>query len=238
MLVVIQAGHAGRTSGATGAPGEMAFNIAARNETIRLLTKYGIGARGINADVPNGSYAGDAFIAIHCDGGGPDQHGASVGYQSIGGEALATAWKHAYVGAGWSHGFHEDNYTENLHKYYGVRKAIEQGNRIACIIECGFVTSSFDMKIMTPMMVARSILKAIQATFNLPDTEEPDMELKDIEPGGKFRPVLKDITEGAVLDGIRRPTNEHPDRESLRDPLKELIKEAIREVTAETEDRP
>lgn len=237
MLVVIQAGHAGRTSGATGAPGEMAFNIAARTAAVNMLDAHGINARAIDADEPESAYRGDAFFAIHCDGGAPTQHGASVGYQANHGRVLATAWKNHYVKNGWSHGFHDDNYTTALHLYYGVRHAIEQGNTYACIVECGFITSDYDKSIMTPKMVAQAILGAVRQTFRL-TTGEDDMELSDIQPGGKFRPVLKDITEGAILDGIRRPSAGHEDRGSLRDPFKELIKEAIREVAHESGDQP
>lgn len=78
-----------------------------------------------------------------------ERAGASVGYRNAAGQSLAQAWKHAYEQRGWSGGFRDDNYTENLKKYYGTRKAVEAGNQRAFIAECGFLTNRDDKALLT-----------------------------------------------------------------------------------------
>lgn len=139
MLIVIQRGHVGRTSGATGAPGEQKFAIEAAARCEHHIRGVGHDVRIIDADVPDGYYRGDAFFALHYDSSrDPYVGGASVGYQSAEGAHVARRWKDHYVQNGWSGGFRPDNYTTNLAGYYGVREAIGQGNRHAAILEAGF----------------------------------------------------------------------------------------------------
>lgn len=155
-ILVVQMGHCFRTSGATGTPGEQAFVKAVADVCAEELGKPGPPGRGlwhlrvINADEPLEKYAGDAFVAFHCDGStNQNARGASVGYRNAAGQTLAQAWKHAYGQHGWSGGFRDDNYTENLKKYYGTRKAVEAGNQRAFIAECGFLTNRDDKALLT-----------------------------------------------------------------------------------------
>lgn len=170
MLVVIQRGHYPRRQGSTGTSGrdsdptEQEFAVVAAGECKRQLEKAGHQVRVINADVPNESYRGDRFVAIHCDGStAATAHGASAGYQTNEGARLAGAWKAAYARLGWS-GFRPDNYTAALAGYYGVRRAVAQGNRAAIIVECGFLTNPSDERILTPPrgpdLLARSLVAA------------------------------------------------------------------------------
>lgn len=142
MIVVLQAGHGGRTTGAVGAPGEQAYaaRVCARAKV--LVEELGVTARVIDADPPSTSYRGDIFVAVHYDGGSPGARGASVGFQTDEGKRLAWLWKDAYAKlAGPNiYNFRRDNYTANLSRYYGVRKAVAQGNRAAIITEGGFGT--------------------------------------------------------------------------------------------------
>ncbi|MGY1401054.1 N-acetylmuramoyl-L-alanine amidase [Streptomyces sp. SS10] len=155
-ILVVQMGHCFRTSGATGTPGEQAFVKAVADACAEEIGRPGPPAREhwrlrvIKADEPLEQYAGDAFVAFHCDGSTrPDARGASVGYPNAAGQSLAQAWKHAYERHGWSGGFRQDNYTESLEKYYGTRKAVEAGNPRAFIAECGFLTNSGDKALLT-----------------------------------------------------------------------------------------
>lgn len=141
-VLVVQMGHSGRTSGATGAPGEMAFTEAVGAACRVLLAGHGWEVRTIPADPPASAYRGDAFVAVHADGSAsPAVIGASVGYQSAAGGALAHAWREHYVALGWPGPWHPDNYTLNLAQYYGVRTARSVGNDRACIVECGTITN-------------------------------------------------------------------------------------------------
>lgn len=73
-ILVVQMGHCFRTSGATGTPGEQAFVKAVADACAEELGKLGPPGRElwhlrvIKADEPLEKYAGDAFVAFHCDG--------------------------------------------------------------------------------------------------------------------------------------------------------------------------
>jgi hypothetical protein len=164
-ILVIQMGHAGRTSGATGAPGEQAYTQRVGAACARLLNRSGWTVRLIVADPPAAQYRGDAFVAIHADGStNPAVRGASVGYQNPEGGALAAAWKAAYPRRGFSGPWHPDNYTANLKGYYGVAAARAQDTKRACIIECGTITNAEDRALMDPDRVALAIGDALGIT--------------------------------------------------------------------------
>lgn len=164
--LIVQMGHSGRTTGATGAPGEMAFTESVGAACRTLLSRNGWVVRPIPADPPGSAYRGDAFVAVHADGNNnPAVRGASVGYQNQAGGDLAGGWKAAYTALGWSGPWNQDNYTTNLAQYYGVRAAIAQGNTRACIIECGTITNPTEHDAMTgpggPQRVALAIGTAL-----------------------------------------------------------------------------
>lgn len=175
-ILVVQMGHAGRTSGATGAPGEQAYTQEVGAACARLLNRGGWSVRTIVADPPDAQYRGDAFVAVHADGSNnPDVRGASVGHQTPEGLDLAHAWRAAYKARGFTGPWNADNYTVNLGQYYGVRTAVAQGNRRACIIECGTITNADDRALMAPDRVARAVGDALGIA-----TEEEDV-LTDAE---------------------------------------------------------
>lgn len=161
-VLVVQMGHSGRTSGATGAPGEMAFTEAVGEACRRLLNRGAWVVRTIAADPAASAYRGDAFFAVHADGStNPNVRGASVGYQTAEGAGLAHAWRATYVALGFTGPWNGDNYTVNLAQYYGVRTAVQEGNRRACIIECGTITNAADRALMLPDRVALAIGRAV-----------------------------------------------------------------------------
>jgi hypothetical protein len=144
-LVVIQRGHVPRRTGATGTTGEQAFAIDAAARAALHVRRIGHQSRIINADVADSEYRGDMFVAIHYDGStNPTASGASVGYQTPEGAALARTWKRHYTANGWTRAYKPDNYTRALAGYYGVRHAVAVGNKRAIIIEAGFITNRHD----------------------------------------------------------------------------------------------
>lgn len=176
-LIVIQAGHYPRKTGATGTggldgdPTEQEFNIAAAHACAMHIMKLGHQTRVIWADVLNDRYRGDGFVAIHCDGSvNRSARGASVGYRNNAGHDFAQAWKQAYYNEGWR-GFRPDNYTVALSGYYGTRRALEVGNTRAFIAEAGFLTNLRDEAMLSlpsgPARLARSIAKAVQVVFGV-----------------------------------------------------------------------
>ncbi len=169
-VVVVQRGHVPRTSGATGAPGEQAFAIAAADRTRVHARAVGFDVRIIDADPPNTSYIGDAFVALHYDSStSPSARGASVGWQTHEGRDFASAWKRHYAANGWTGGYRADNYTAALGGYYGVRRAVAVGNRRAFIAEAGFHSNPADAALLAapegPDRVGRAVAAALVDIF-------------------------------------------------------------------------
>lgn len=198
-LVVVQRGHCFRTSGATGAPGEQEFTKAAADRAAFHLRTVGHQVRIINADVPDADYRGDLFVAIHYDSAeNPAARGASVGYQTPEGNQFAWAWKRRYVELGWPTGvFKPDNYTAKLHNYYGVRNAVEQGNRRAFIAEAGFHSNPADAALLAapegPDRVGRSIALAVV-----------DM-IGDPTPAPTPDPIIEETPDMFLYSGPKTP---------------------------------
>lgn len=181
-LLVVQMGHAGRTTGATGAPGEQAYTQVVGAECRRLLHgKSGWAVSTIPADPAASAYRGDAFVAVHADGStSPRVRGASVGFQNKLGGQLAADWRSAYVARGFTGPWHLANYTANLSGYYGVRTAVAQGNTRACIIECGTITNAEDRAIMSPTRVALAIGDALGINHGWDDTEDDEVSAQEV----------------------------------------------------------
>lgn len=146
-LLIVQMGHCYRKSGATGTSGEQDYATAVGHAC--MLHLDGVGGwrvRTTLADVDD--YRADAFFAVHCDGStSASARGASAGYQTAEGQALAQSWKRAYAARGWPI-FRPDNYTAALAGYYGVSNAVAAGTRRAMIAECGFLTNPEDRDLL------------------------------------------------------------------------------------------
>lgn len=69
MKVILQAGHAGRTSGSTGAPGEQKWTKEITPKLAKYLRSKNIEVREVGADPTDAEIAGDwdLFLAIHYD---------------------------------------------------------------------------------------------------------------------------------------------------------------------------
>jgi hypothetical protein len=231
--LIVQMGHDGRPRyvgdrASVGTAGEQDFSRSVGAACVRLLDGRG-GWRVvlIDADVdePGETYHGDAFVAIHADGStSAAVHGGSVGYQTPEGNALADAWQRAYDALGWNGGWQPDNYTENLHWYYGVRNAVAAGNRRAAILECGHLTNPDDRALMTGPGGPERVARALGRALGIPLDEEDDMPLNDADAekvrehvwgfrpdaGGHMQAYVTE-TRGAVdriedkLDGLTGP---------------------------------
>jgi len=210
--IVIQAGHYPRTSGATGTggrdgdPTEQEFNIAAARACARRLAEVGHQGVVINADVPDASYRGDAFVAIHCDGStSSSARGASVGYRTAEGQAFAGAFKRAYQAAGWSGGWRPDNYTAALAGYYGTKRAVAQGVRRAFVAEAGFLTNPADEAQLSlpggPDRFARALTAAVVATFGVPHQED-DFDMTPAERTKLIDDIAKKVHQRLDAEGF------------------------------------
>lgn len=241
-LIVVQAGHYPRKSGATGTggldgdPTEQEFTIAAGHACVWKLRDAGHTCNLIFADVPTDDYRGDAFVAIHCDGStSRAARGASVGYRTDEGRDFAARFKRQYQAAGWSGGWRPDNYTAALAGYYGTRHAVSVGNRRAFIAEAGFLTNPSDEALLSlphgPERFARAVTAAVVELFG-GRSEEDDMTEDQLIASltkGKLRPVFKGLIQGSGLDALREPVEGVKDRGAWRAEMKELIREVLDE---------
>ena len=68
-FICLQSGHEGRTSGATGAPGEIELNVRIRNRLSQLLIERGFMVQLVGADPTPLEYKKDfdLFLALHGD---------------------------------------------------------------------------------------------------------------------------------------------------------------------------
>lgn len=161
--VAVQAGHCFRRSGSTGGPGEQAFTDRVSIAAAGKLRRRGHDAVRVLADGVN-YRAWDFFVSVHYDSSGsPSARGASVGYPGdAGSREFAAAWKSAY-GEVWPYGWRSDNYTTNLARYYGNRRAKAAGTGAAIICEFGFGTNPTERRWMTSNIdrCAESIANAV-----------------------------------------------------------------------------
>ena len=176
-VLVVQKGHCNRTTGLIGTAGEQAFATAVARACVEVLNgRGGWTVRAILADEPAGRYDGDAFVAIHCDGSkNAAVRGASIGYRNAAGQRFGQAWKRAYSARGWTGGFQADNYTVNLHQYYGNDIAVGQGNRRAFIAECGFLTNAPNRALLAGRAGATRVALAIGDALGIHSEGNDDM---------------------------------------------------------------
>lgn len=80
--IIIQAGHQGRTSGATGAPGEQSFNTDISDRVAEKLRSKGFEVKRVSADPSNAQISGDwdLFLTIHYDADVYNDHGGFVDF--------------------------------------------------------------------------------------------------------------------------------------------------------------
>ena len=151
LQLVIQAGHVGRTRGATGARGlpqfgtEQMWTHKTAVHCQHWLTLRGWTVEWTKADdhVPDS----DVFIAVHHDGArSAYARGPSVGYPSSDdSKAAAQVWKAAYNAHYPGPAFRPDNYTSGLRGYYGYRKSTAD---IKLCCEHGFGSNPDDAAFM------------------------------------------------------------------------------------------
>lgn len=187
-LICLQAGHEGRTSGATGAPGEQELTIRIRNALFDVLTTKGFQVQKVNAD-PKASEIDkdfDLFLAIHGDanvygtGGGfvdfpePSTDGATQESQRIAGAIAEEYFKHSQIIN------HPERSNKNTRFYYMWKKL--SAKTPCVIIELGVVTDAHDKVLLNDTQritgaLARGICKAFGVSYE--EVNPPPMEITD-----------------------------------------------------------
>ncbi len=146
--LILQMGHVGRTSGATGTPGEQAFTEALGNMIAdRLKKKPYISFRLMGADnwyLPKPNVC-RLFFSLHADGAlNTSARGLSVGYPVGSENSFATAIAEAYRSLS-DFPQRPDNYTNGLKMYYAWRNGHVKAD-FYCLLEHGFFTNAYERK--------------------------------------------------------------------------------------------
>ncbi len=172
--VFIQAGHEGRTTGATGAEGPLGREIdwtpVVANEATRILRQAGVSVIRAKASL-SGRYRCKVAVFMHFDGSENGSSKASVGYNDPTDKPAASAWKALY-GRYWPFGFMGDNFTANLRGYYGF--AFTQTTDAEFVIEFGDLNARDQAEWLKPRLpwlgalVAHFLSKRI-GKDNVPD---------------------------------------------------------------------
>ena len=145
--LIVQMGHVGRTTGATGARGEMAFNksLGEAINHIFVAEHPDIRFRLMKADnwykpEPNLT---KLFFSIHADGSSnPLARGFSVGYPPDSDNAFAEYVVEAYdILTDFPQ--RPDNYTNGLKFYYAWRNNHVKANYY-CLLEHGFMSNAYE----------------------------------------------------------------------------------------------
>ncbi len=126
--VLIQAGHEGRRTGATGAESkygkEIEWTVIVADEATKILREAGISVIRTGAKIKVSRVK--LAIAIHFDGSTKScASGASIGYPIDGYKPLASRWKKEYSKI-FPYKWMRDNFTRNLRKYYGYKYVFEK----------------------------------------------------------------------------------------------------------------
>lgn len=181
-LICLQAGHEGRTSGGTGAPGEQELNIRIRNRLSEILISKGFSVQKVTADPATTEVNKDfdLFLALHGDanvygtGGGfvdfpePSTDGATAESQRIAKIITDEYFKHSEIVN------HPERSNKNTRYYYMWSKL--SAKTPCVIIEMGVVQDSHDKVLLADTdrvanALARGICRAFDIPFDLTPTE-------------------------------------------------------------------
>jgi len=140
--VLIQAGHEGRVTGATGAESqwgsESEWNPIVADEATLILRNAGIEVIREDAYLDPDKYNVSLAIFIHFDSAGiPCNSGASIGYDDTTDKPAADQWRRLYSQY-WPFRWMSDNFTDNLSSYYGYRYTITSDAEL--VLELGELT--------------------------------------------------------------------------------------------------
>ncbi len=139
--IYIQAGHEGRTRGATGTSSsygrEIDWTPIVADEATRILREAGISVIRSKADRRKYSVV-DLALSIHFDGCATVcGSGASIGYDDPTDKPAADAWKEFYSSY-FKYKWHDDNFTKNLSNYYNFKYTITKDAEL--VLELGDLT--------------------------------------------------------------------------------------------------
>lgn len=184
-IICLQAGHQGRTTGATGAPGEVELNVRVRDALRFYLQDRGFVVQLVAADPPDSEIKKDfdLFLSLHGD--------ADI-YKGVGGGCIASG--DPKVDAVWQRSAairdaidseyfkesgierHQERVNANMTQYYMWSRLTS--NTPCVLLEMGVVQNPHDKVILADTdrickAIARGVCKAFGVPYDLPAPEPP-----------------------------------------------------------------
>ncbi len=184
--VLIQAGHENRATGKTGAESrqgsEQQWTPIVADTAARILKNAGFTVKRVDAFMRDPAKSGGLRPAktrlalfIHFDGAERAcSSGASVGYSRRSDPLAAEQWKRFYDSY-WPHEWMQDNFTENLRRYYGYRWV--DASDAEMVLELGELTCPRQARWLKPRLEKLGELVAQYASTRL------------CQPGGPAPPL-------------------------------------------------
>ena len=207
--VRIQAGHYGRTSGATGA-----YNprLKLSESSMNQLLSVEIETQTDGDRVLDWQFVGpderrpgkvDVFVALHMDGSTNQwATGPSWGYPPVSDEskAFAQELKAARRMIPGSLPARDDNYSVNLRKYYGFNRSYSDAAPVKIVYENGFVTNDLEAKwaIANRAEVASSLIGVVRDHLDVtpPPIDVPVVPVTRAE----FDALAKKVNRQSVIN--------------------------------------
>lgn len=196
-MICLQAGHEGRTSGATGAPGEQELTVRIRNRLSDILISKGFQVQLVNADPPKKEISKDfeVFLALHGDA---NIYGTGGGCIGSGDKSVDASWQEsarirdAMRAEYFRHSEiveHEERINKNITEYYMWNQLTA---KTPCVlIEMGVVQDAHDKVLLADTdRIANSIARGLCSAFNKPF----DVEIENI-PQNTTEPVVDNSSD-------------------------------------------
>lgn len=152
--VLIQAGHEGRRTGATGGESkwgrEIDWTPTVANIATAILSKNGISVIREDASLYD-TYHVNLALFLHFDASvKPCNVGASIGYDDESDKPAADAWKTLYSKY-WPFKWMTDNYIKNLRNYYGLKFTYTTDAEL--VLELGEITCKYQAEWLKPRLI-------------------------------------------------------------------------------------
>lgn len=186
-FICLQAGHEGRTSGATGAPGEIELNVRIRNRLSDILQAKGFMIQLVAADPTDVEIKKDfdLFLALHGDA---NIYGTGGGCVGSGDPSVDASWarsadiKNAIISEYFHHSEivnHPERVTAKMTKYYMWSRLTAKTPCV--IIEMGVVQDPHDKVLLADTeriaaAIARGVCKAFGVSYEVLPPEPPPVE--------------------------------------------------------------
>ncbi|MCG3204023.1 MAG: hypothetical protein KCHDKBKB_00712 [Elusimicrobia bacterium] len=175
-FICLQAGHEGRTSGSTGAPGEIELNVRIRNRLSEILQSKGFVIQLVAADPPDSEINKDFDLFLSLHGDADIYKGVGGGCVGSGDKSVDLMWQRSaeirdaiiaeyFTHSGIEH--HPERVNVNMTKYYMWSRL---SPKTPCVlIEQGVVQNPHDKVILADTnIVANAIARGVCRAFNVP----------------------------------------------------------------------